>query len=125
MPITRILIVDDNADMRGSLKRLLQLLGHEVHTAEDGNRAIDLQRSCDARILITDIFMPGKEGLETIEIFRRDWPQVKIIAMSGGGAVAKSSYLGVASTIGADATLQKPFSLESLLEALRTVGMAS
>ena len=121
--MTRILVVDDNADMRGSLKALLQLLGHDVQTAEDGNRAIELQRRSGVALLITDIFMPGKEGIETIEVFRRDWPKVKIIAMSGGGSVAKSSYLAVASTVGADATLQKPFSLESLVDALRAVGM--
>ena len=118
-----ILVVDDNADMRVSLKRLLEALGHSVAVAADGNQAVQVQRLCNARLLITDIFMPGKDGIETIEIFRREWPLMKIIAMSGGGTYAKRSYLGVASTVGADATLTKPFSLEALVEVLGSVGL--
>jgi CheY-like chemotaxis protein len=119
-----ILVVDDNADMRLSLKRLLEQLGHCVEVAADGNHAVEVQRVCNAHVLITDIFMPGKEGIETIETFRRRWPAVKIIAMSGGGTQAKQSYLGVATTVGADATLTKPFSLDALLDALASVGLA-
>jgi len=118
-----ILVVDDNADMRLSLQLLLEQLGHSVAVAADGNQAVEVQRCCNARVLITDIFMPGKEGIETIEIFRREWPATKIIAMSGGGTHAKRSYLGVASTVGADATLTKPFSLEALVDALGSVGL--
>ena len=118
-----ILVVDDNADMRLSLQRLLEQLGHCVAVAADGNQALEVQRRCNARVLITDIFMPGKEGIETIQVFRREWPATKIIAMSGGGAHAKQSYLGVASTVGADATLTKPFSLEALVDALTSVGL--
>jgi len=118
-----ILVVDDNADLRVSLRRLLELLGHSVAVAADGNQAVEVQRRCNARVLITDIFMPGKEGIETIEIFRREWPAIKIIAMSGGGTHAKRDYLGVASTVGADATLTKPFSLEALVDALGSVGL--
>jgi CheY-like chemotaxis protein len=119
-----ILVVDDNADMRDSLKRLLELLGHKVEVATDGNHAFALQQLCNARVLITDIFMPGKDGIETIETFRRHWPATKIIAMSGGGEHAKQSYLGVATTVGADATLIKPFTPDALMDALRTVGLA-
>jgi len=118
-----ILVVDDNADMRLSRQLLLEQLGHNVAVAADGNQAVEVKRRCNARVLITDIFMPGKEGIETIEIFRREWPATKIIAMSGGGTHAKRSYLGVASTVGADATLTKPFSLEALVDALGSVGL--
>ncbi len=115
----RVLVVDDNADMRSSLKQLLSAMGYEVDTAEDGSQALDRQRENEAGVVITDIFMVGTEGLETIAALKREWPDVRVIAMSGGGVVAKKNYLDSALYAGADATLQKPFSLESLKEALR------
>ena len=118
MPLPRILVVDDNADMRTSLGHLLVLLGYEVETAADGNQAIAAHRAREFGTVITDIFMAGKEGLETIAAFKREWPLVRVIAMSGGGERAKMDYLKAATQIGADATLQKPFSLETLKNAL-------
>ena len=110
----RILVVDDNADMRDSLRMLLTQLGHDAEGARDGQQAIEIQRRRPAGLLITDIFMPGKDGIETIEAFRREWPQIRIVAMSGGGAVAMRDYLRLAPDIGADAILRKPFTLETL-----------
>jgi DNA-binding NtrC family response regulator len=118
MLLPRILVVDDNADMRVSLQRLLSLLGYEVETAADGNQALAAHRARAFGTVITDIFMAGKEGMETIAAFKREWPRVRVIAMSGGGERAKNDYLRAALHIGADATLQKPFSLESLKLAL-------
>jgi len=115
---TRVLVVDDHADLRASLKELLELLGYEVETARDGAAALTRHRSRAVAIVITDIFMPGTEGMETISRFKREWPKVRVIAMSGGGEVAKSSYLQAALHIGADAILRKPFTLESLHAAL-------
>jgi CheY-like chemotaxis protein len=115
---TRVLIVDDNADMRESLKLLLHCIGFTAEVAADGQQALEAQRRQAAQVLITDIFMPGKEGMETIEAFRREWPGIKIVAMSGGGAVAQRDYLRIAIDIGADATLRKPFSLQSLQDIL-------
>jgi CheY-like chemotaxis protein len=117
-PAQRILVVDDNPDMRGALKRLLQHLGYEVEAAGDGNQALGIHRARQVSLVITDIFMPGKEGMETIQAFKSEWPWVRVIAMSGGGDVARGSYLQVARQVGADAVLQKPFTLESLQEAL-------
>jgi DNA-binding NtrC family response regulator len=114
----RVLVVDDNADMRLSMRQLLGLLGYEVETASDGNEALALHRANAVGILITDIFMAGKEGMETIVAFKREWPLVRVIAMSGGGERAKRNYLQAAMQIGADATLQKPFSLASLKQVL-------
>ena len=118
MTLPRILVVDDNADMRASLSQLLALLGYEVETAADGNQAIAAQRERAFGTVITDLFMAGKEGMETIAAFKREWPRVRVIAMSGGGERAKNDYLKAATQIGADATLQKPFSLESLKSVL-------
>jgi len=118
MALPRILVVDDNPDMRVSLAQLLGLLGYEVETASDGNQALAAHRARAFGTVITDIFMAGKEGMETIAAFKREWPFVRVIAMSGGGERAKNNYLLAAVQIGADATLQKPFSLESLKHAL-------
>lgn len=118
----KILVVDDNADLRDSLRLLLARLGYDAEAARDGQQALEIQRQRPARILITDIFMPGKDGIETIEAFRREWPSIKIIAMSGGGVVATRDYLEFAPDIGADAVLRKPFTLEHLQEVLRRLG---
>jgi CheY-like chemotaxis protein len=118
-PHPRILVVDDNADMRETLRLLLRHMGYDAEAAFDGNHALEIQRARPADIVITDIFMPRKDGIETIEAFRREWPRVKIVAMSGGGEVALRDYLEVAPEIGADAVLRKPFSPESLEALLR------
>ncbi|HYD57197.1 MAG TPA: response regulator [Burkholderiales bacterium] len=117
----RVLVVDDNADMRDSLRMLLAQIGFDAEGARDGQQALGIQRTRPAQILITDIFMPGTDGIETIEAFRREWPAMKIVAMSGGGAVATRDYLKVAPDIGADAVLRKPFSLDSLQDVLHAL----
>jgi DNA-binding response OmpR family regulator len=117
-PGANVLIVDDNPDMRESLKLLLKFLGYAAEVAGDGQQALEVQRRNASDILITDIFMPGKEGMETIEAFRREWPKMHIIAMSGGGELATRDYLQIATDIGADAILRKPFSLETLRDVL-------
>lgn len=118
MDRTRILVVDDSADVTTSLKHLLEQCGYEVETARDGGGAIALQGARGFSAVITDIFMAGIEGMETIARFKAQWPEVRVIAMSGGGARAKDSYLEAALHVGADAALQKPFTLRTLLAAL-------
>jgi CheY-like chemotaxis protein len=107
--------------MRESMRRLLEPEGYSVELAADGEHALQAQRERPAHILITDIFMPGKEGIETIEQFRAEFPQVRIIAMSGGAHFIspKTDYLSIAAQIGADATLRKPFEFDDLLGILR------
>ena len=114
----RILVVDDSADVTTSLKLLLEQCGYEVETARDGAAALALQSERSFSAVITDIFMAGIEGMETIARFKAQWPEVRVIAMSGGGARAKDSYLEAALQIGADAAVQKPFTLRTLLAAL-------
>lgn len=118
MERTRVLVVDDSAELCASLKSLLELLGYEVETARDGAAALEMQRLRACRVLITDIFMPGVEGMETIARFKTAWPGVRVIAMSGGGERTKRDYLVAARQIGADATVHKPFSLDTLVAAL-------
>jgi CheY-like chemotaxis protein len=116
--LRRLLVVDDNEDMRQSMKRLLEHFGYEVSVARDGRHALEMQQQAHADVLISDIFMPDTDGLETIKQFREAFPAIRIIAMSGGGASLEADYLSTASVVGADAILRKPFSKESLLQAL-------
>jgi len=115
----RILLVDDDADFRTMLKTALELAGYPVNSARNGREAQSIQRGAPADILITDIFMPESDGFELIEAFRKDFPQTKIIAISGGTRVMKTDYLATAGLIGVDAALQKPFDVEALLGLLR------
>lgn len=119
---TRILVVDDNEDMRLTMKLLLEQEGYEVELAANGREAIEVQRARPSRVLVTDLYMPDADGFETIERFRKEFPEIRIIAMSGGGSSPglRTDHLPVASEIGAHATLRKPFPIEKLLEALRS-----
>ena len=116
----RVLIVDDNADSREILRSLLELEGYEVHLARDGEQALQLQRSAPADVVLTDIFMPDKDGVETIRDLCSEFPQTKIIAMSGA-ANYKVDYLSLSLELGAAKVLRKPFDSEALLQALREV----
>ena len=112
--------MDDDADMRLSMKLLLERAGYEVGTAPTGNRALELQRQAPCDVLITDIFMPDVDGLETIARFKREFPSVRIIAISGGTKnIMGGKYLSLANIVGADASLPKPFEKTALLEVLR------
>jgi CheY-like chemotaxis protein len=120
--LKRLLVADDSADMRESLKLVLERAGYEVALAPDGERALEMQRRRPADVLITDIFMPERDGLETITVFRREFPATRIIAMSGGGVrINGALYLDTAGAAGADATLRKPFDPKALLGVLQSM----
>jgi CheY-like chemotaxis protein len=104
--------------MRSALRELLQLAGYEVQVASDGREALALQRAHPAQVLLTDLFMPEQDGLETIQAFRAQYPGVRVIAMSGGHSRLRGDYLSVAEVIGADTVLRKPFPAQALLDAL-------
>jgi CheY-like chemotaxis protein len=118
--MARILIVDDNEDNRLTMAKLLELGGHEVAVAGDGDQALRSQRHSPFDVLITDIFMPDKDGVETIREFHQKYPQTRIIAMSGGGSFTVD-YLSLSLEIGADKVLKKPFSAEDLERAVGDV----
>jgi CheY-like chemotaxis protein len=120
--MARILVIDDDADLRAVMLEALELAGHEVFAAADGALGLELQREHPADVVITDIFMPDKEGIETIRELRQEFPGIKIIAMSGGGLyVKKSGYLSTASEVGAATILRKPFDQKTLLDAVSEV----
>ena len=117
----RILVLDDNADILESMRLLLASSGYDAVTSADAREALELQDRQPADLLITDIFMPGTDGLEAILAFRSRWPGLKIVAISGGGVRAKRDYLHVAREIGADVLMRKPVDPEHLLATLRTL----
>jgi DNA-binding response OmpR family regulator len=116
--MARILVVDDNAVVRKVIRQALELEGHDVMVAEDGNEALDCFRERVADLVITDIVMPGKEGIETILELRLLETDVKILAISGGGLVSPSVYLTSAKLLGADGSIAKPFTARELIEAV-------
>ncbi len=117
----RVLVVDDDADMRLTLKLALELAGYGVEVAANGREALERQKSSPAEVMITDIFMPDADGFEAIDAFRKHFPKTKIVVVSGGAQFSKRDYLPDAALIGADATLQKPFEIDTLLETLRSL----
>ena len=109
-----ILVLDDHDVLRATIVKALQGAGHTVLGFPDGKQALTLAGAVKLDLVLSDVFMPEKEGLETIEELRNRFPSLKIIAMSVGGAVEQSLVLDLAQKLGANATLRKPFSMEEL-----------
>lgn len=116
--MARILVVDDDPSIRTACRAMLAHAGHEVACAEDGNQALRAFEAETFDLILMDIIMPDKEGLETIRQLRRSGARIPIIAMSGGGRAAGSSYLEVAMALGATRSLQKPFGVQRLVDAV-------
>jgi DNA-binding response OmpR family regulator len=114
----RILLVDDDDSFRKMLRLTLVKLGYDVLEAGDGKEALRLIHEAPPDVVMTDLIMPEKEGLETIQALRRTHPSVKIIAMSGGGRINARDFLVVAKLFGAHRTLIKPFSNQEMTAAL-------
>jgi len=117
-PHTRVLVIDDNSDVRDTLRWLLEGEGYSVSVAANGFEGLRLQRKEPADIVLTDIFMPEQDGIETLWKFREEFPSVPIIVMSGGGAARGTNYVIVARELGAKKTLRKPLDPEELLEVV-------
>ena len=107
--MARILIIEDEPQMRHMVEQLLTRAGHEVLSASDGRSGMDLYHEQLPDLVITDILMPEVDGLEIIRSLKREFPHLKIIAMSGGGETGKLQYLPEAREFGADIALSKPF----------------
>jgi two-component system, chemotaxis family, chemotaxis protein CheY len=116
----RILVVDDNASLRRSLTELLTRSGYEVIQAADGSEAGRVWRAVEVDLVILDLFMPEKDGIETMVELRAFAPGIPIIVMSGGAADGSPiDMLNAAELLGACQTIQKPFTLAEMLEAVR------
>jgi len=116
--MAHILLIDDDASVRKLFEHILTGVGHEVTTLEDGTDAARIVERGDVDLVITDLIMPGQEGMATIEQLRRGWPDLPIIAISGGGRLSALDLLPVARGLGANATLPKPVSVSTLRDAV-------
>lgn len=116
---TTVLVIDDEQLIRLQIRSALELEGFVVHEAANGNEGLARMAAARADVVITDILMPDKEGIETILELRRSYPGVKIIAISGGGRTGNKDFLHTAKHLGADRILAKPFGLADLLGLIR------
>lgn len=117
--MARILIVDDDEHFRTMLRMTLTRAGYEVLEAEDGDAALEVFHTKGPDLVITDIVMPGKEGLEFIMELHKEFPSTHIIAISGGGRANPYSYLSMAKNLGAESVFVKPLDREALLARVR------
>lgn len=114
--MARILIIDDDTDLRGTLLRVLARAGHEAREAANGLAGLQEVEREPPDLVITDLIMPEKEGIETIQELTERWPHIRILAISGaGGADDEPGPLLDAQLFGAHAVLSKPFSVEALV----------
>ena len=127
--MTKVLVIDDEKDVRVVLKQVLQRAGFEVLIAANGKDGLEAMRSEGADLVITDVIMPGIDGVATAQEIRGEFPDVPIIVISGGGnvapmeyepgAISTSAYLASAANVGADRTLTKPFERQVLLDTVQ------
>lgn len=116
-----VLVIDDDPALRGLLRKTLEHDGHHVLTASEGAEGLELYRSVDCDIVVTDLFMPGKDGIETIQELRMEFPEARIIAMSGGASTGDMGSLMDARMLGADLALPKPFTMASMSKAVQSL----
>ena len=117
--MTRILVADDDQDVRAALRVALEVEGYEVEAVPNGERAMQAHEKRPADVLITDLFMPERDGLETVKYCRARNPGMLIVVISGWRRAQKVDHLAVALHAGADAILRKPFTPSELLDQLR------
>jgi len=118
MKMALILIVDDDELVRTFLNRLMEKNGHQTLVAENGKKAVEQYQQNQPDLVITDIVMPEQEGIETILKLKRINPEVKIIALSGGGKIPPSEYLRMATKLGAAKAFMKPIDNSRLMAAV-------
>jgi DNA-binding NtrC family response regulator len=113
-----VLIVEDDNQLRALLKLVLVRAGYEVLDTDNAIEAARIYRERRTEVVVTDLLMPDRDGLELILDLRREDRNVRVIAFSGGGEVSPEGYLYIARLFGARRTLTKPFSAEEFLEAI-------
>ncbi len=124
--MAKILVIDDDPLVRSTVARVLRHRGYEAVLAEDGHKGLKLFQSEAPDVVVTDIIMPDREGIETIREMRAVRPDVKIIAISGGGRLGNLDLLAMAKKLGADEIVAKPFDAAELVAPLtRCLGRAT
>ncbi|QTA79523.1 Two component system response regulator [Desulfonema limicola] len=117
--MAHILIIDDDDGFRKMVRYMLEKEGYDVFEASDGNKGIKIYQDQEIDLVITDIFMPDKEGIETIIELRRDNPDIKIIAVSGGGWKGDFDALKIAEAFGVQKAFEKPFERKEIIDTIK------
>ncbi|MBY0465841.1 MAG: response regulator [Burkholderiales bacterium] len=116
--MTTILIADDDDNVRYALSKLLRKAGYDVQEAQNGKEAFKLLRKAMPDVLVTDIVMPELDGMGLLNQARQLNPSIPVLVMSGGGNIVGLDYLSLAQTMGANATLCKPFDNDEVLSVV-------
>ena len=119
--MARILVIDDQEPIRRIVRRALEQAGHEVFDASDGAMGMEMLARHAADVVISDIFMPGQDGILTLRQIRKEFPDVKVIVMSGGDSTGMLDLRRDAELLGAVKSVQKPFSAREIVELVRSV----
>lgn len=119
--MARIILIDDDDAVRSAMRRILLRAGHEVLEASEGEAGLRLLAQAGADLVITDLFMAGQDGIVTVRRMRKEFPQVKVIVVSGGDSTGLLDLRRDAELFGAAATLKKPFDRAELLRSIREV----
>jgi DNA-binding NtrC family response regulator len=119
--VARIIVIDDQESIRRVVRRALELDGHEIFEASEGEAGMELLAKQGADLVITDIFMPGQDGIVTLREIRKRFPGVKVLVISGGDETGLMDLRRDAELLGAVSSLPKPFDAKDLLAAVRAV----
>jgi len=119
--MARVIVIDDQEPIRRIVRRALENDGHEVFEASDGEVGMELLERAPADVVITDIFMPGMDGIQTLREIRKRFPAIKVIAMSGGDSTGLLDLRQDAELLGALKSIQKPFNARDVVELVRSV----
>lgn len=121
--MARILIIDDAPNVRATMRLMLEEAGHTVAEAVDGDSGLAAMKREAADLVICDVFMPGRNGVLTMNSLRKQFPRVKVIAVSGGcGDLTRpEDFLNLTKRLGADYAMAKPFSMDDLLRSVNAL----
>lgn len=119
--LAKIVVIDDDPALRRTMRKILERGGHEVREAENGLAGLSLVEADRPDVVVTDLLMPEKEGIETIVELSDRFPDVGVVAISGAGGASREGPLVDAELFGADATLSKPFTIERFQETVERV----
>ena len=117
--MARILVIDDQEPIRRIVRRALEQNGHEVYDASDGEIGMEILESQSFDLVVTDIFMPGQDGIVTLRQIRKRFPALKVIVISGGDSSGLMDLRQDAELLGAVSTLQKPFNAREIMDKVR------
>ncbi len=119
---TKVLVTDDDADLRHVIGRFLEIANYEFYEASNGLECVaQLRAHDDIGLVILDVVMPDQEGIETLSIIRKEFPDLKLLMISGGGRTSPMDYLSIAKSLGANETLSKPFRSEELIGMVKNL----